>query len=155
MTTIAWDGKTLAADSQIGFRGTKFAESNKLYVWNEPELKCDFYFAATGDIVNCHKLMEYHRFGKEPHFGNFDPDETKAQGLLIKKYHSKHFVEIFYVDDSCTSIPIPADQLIALGSGKDLALGAMAAGVNSARAVEIASIYDYYTGAPVRSLNIL
>lgn len=48
----------------------------------------------------------------------------------------------------------PADGLYAIGSGDDFAIGAMYAGVDPKRAVEIAALNDVYTGSLISSLDV-
>lgn len=153
MTTIAWDGKTLATDSRISGQNEQMFSRSKIDVWYEHELKCQFYFAYAGNLPDCFKLYEFLRYGKDFNFCQ-DSDRLKVNGILIKKKIKAELIEVFYADDTGVVVPI-VDQFISFGTGSAYAMGAMAAGAHAVRAVEIASIYDAHTGGKINSVRIL
>ena len=130
MTTIAWDGETLAADGQvtssfIGQNDSKkiFTKGGKVFAF------CGTYsegygFLKRGQPIECDTIVL--EFGDK-------------SGIAI--YHEKN-----------GSHPIKAPY--AIGSGCDFAMGAMLAGCNAVDAVKIAAKLDPYTGGRINSKKI-
>lgn len=135
MTTIACDGKTVAADTQYTICERKGTVSGR-------ELKLrrgkGCIYAIAGSIVLFDTFIRWYESGAVP--------EDLPQGVVkdadyqfviftesdIISYNKHHPVPEYY------SYDIP----FAAGSGSHYALGAMCAGANSKRAVEIAGLHD-------------
>lgn len=141
MSTIVWDGTTLAADKQATNCNTRRTTSK---IWKHD----DKLLAAHGDLV-CAEAMrnwivnddmdpnKYPTFAEsdDPHFWVI----TKA-GILV--FERKPYPLVF------------EDKYIADGSGRDFAMGALAMGANAIKAVEVASKFDIYTGMGVEWLRL-
>ena len=74
--------------------------------------------------------------------------EVKCEVIAI----DKKGIVTFY-EESCCGFTLEA-PFFAIGSGYDLAMGAMAAGASAKEAIQIACKYNINTGGPVRTLNI-
>lgn len=136
MTTIATDGKTIAADS----RGT----AAEIIRCNTEE---KLVRLSDGRIVGysgtSHAARAYVAWleagGERPQItGNFS-------ALVL---HPDGSAEVHYSDDMPDRVDLPA----VLGSGGSIALGAMLAGATPAEAVAIAAQRDPFTGGEVKTM---
>lgn len=138
MTTIAYRAGLLAADSQATGGGIKDCSIVKL-ARNERGDLC----AAAGDAGFISRFLGWF-IGGEKHDV---PDRGDGnEGVIIR------------ADGSITGFDKGGDYLViapyyAVGSGRQLALGAMAAGATAAQAVEAAIKHDVYSGGPVSTLS--
>lgn len=130
MTTITWDGKTLASDSQVSCEyirqgGVKkiINKKGKSYGW-------------TGSQTTCEKFLETGS-GLAPNDVVFEIDQKSGKCL-------EHY------DDGYTVSKPPA----AIGSGKVAAMGAMLHGATAVEAVKIAIKLDPNSGGRVQSVKI-
>lgn len=128
-TTIAWDGKVLAGDSQVTQGETK-SFSPKIVRINADIIGC------AGTCKDIEKFYQWYgnRSRPKPHLSSMD-------ALVVVKG------QCYYYDEDLERISVCAPY--AIGSGKEAALGAMKAGASSQKAVEIAREIDLYTGGPV------
>ncbi len=139
MTTIAWDGTTLAADRRIS-SGTVTYSTTKIRRTDDGRL-----IGATGDFGVCGQLLDWlEHDGPRPHCQDSErwvialeimPDGT----AWMHNRDSRWLVE---------------DPFVAVGSGRDYAMATMALGHDSQRAVEIASRFDPGTGNGVDALRL-
>ncbi len=137
MTTIAANREEMAADSQ----GTR--ESGLIVSRNDRKVR-----RLAGDIVSCagneDQCLEFEAWyeagrdmaGKPDLEKDFGALVLTADGKLFKFYERGTPVEVF-------------DDFIALGSGDEIAMGAMAVGATPEEAVEAACRLNMYTGSPV------
>lgn len=138
MTTIAWDGKSVAADGQVTYGGQYIGPKS----FREIKRIDDTVYALVGSAALFDPFIKWYRDGADP----YDPlcvekDDTTA--LLV------------FQDGQClmykTNIPYP-DELHApdaWGSGCEYAIGAMMAGADAKRAVEIAAVCNPGTGGEI------
>lgn len=122
MTVIAWDGKSICADKQSTCEGMR-RTTTKLVTLEDGTV-----LGAVGNTSTCHLLRDWYISGAKTE--DF-PKEWEADLIVVKNgecfVYEKH------------SIPIKIeDPFIAFGSGKELALGAMAMGATARQAVEVA-----------------
>lgn len=138
MTTIAWDGETLAADSQV---------TDDNFVWQHADKKIfkirDFYLATAGDADQCMKFLDWF---KNRDISKF-PDGMDDVTVLVV---GPKVCDLY----GNGAIPTPIKPPFAIGSGSACAMGAMLAGAKARRAVQIASKLCKYTGGPVRTVKI-
>lgn len=144
MTTIAWDGKTVAADSlktiRDGFerRAGSFQKIKRVG---------DIVYAITGSAALFDPLIEWH---KEGAFRNKMP----------KDKHDGYSALLVFSEGRCfcytTDIGYPEELFApdAFGSGSDYALGALHAGVDAARAVQVAMICNPQTGGEIQVVDL-
>lgn len=144
MTVIAWDGRILAADKQVTMNGIKFSTTKLKYLGNGD------YAAMAGDINCCLAMMEWYKDGadrdKFPQLGNGNDNSSLL--LVIRNNLSA-----VYYENSPFAVNVE-DRKIAFGCGRDLALGAMAAGAGAFEAVKIACQFDIHCGVGCDWVNI-
>jgi len=140
MTTIAWDGKTLAVDSRATSDGYVMTDKcKKLYTG------VGQYVAAAmcGDEAEAVDMMDWLRTGgKAP--------ECK-EGVIIVAVMEDGTAHKF---TGGIETPIKVQVPYADGSGWIVALASMDAGLNAVEAVKAARKRDIYTGGPVKSFKI-
>ena len=135
MTTVAFDGKSLAADSQTttgSIRGTtvKIAKN-----------KAGFLVAGSGDLCVIKQWLNWVLDGMPP---ERQPEHCRESNIIVVDPRGR--VTVF--EDNAVALSPPRKQW-ALGTGSDIALGAMAAGADARQAVKIACKLDVYSGGRV------
>jgi ATP-dependent protease HslVU (ClpYQ) peptidase subunit len=138
MTTIATDGKSMAADGRTTAGNTVVdATTRKLHRLADGRI-----VGMCGNSQDGPAFLEWLRSGGDkPKLGeNFGALVLTPRGR-IEKY-----------EDSCIAIPRKPPQ--ATGSGMDFALGALDAGATPDQAVRIAAKRDIYTGGKITTLAI-
>lgn len=131
MTTIATDGNTIAADTQISGRWKNSVRAQKIF-----DINGDIV-GISGELAECHSFLEWYEKGEpandKPNIeeGSIDIMVLTADGKCYHYYHKLRPCEV--------SVPY------AVGSGSEFAMGAMACGASPREAVEIAASLDPYT----------
>ena len=138
MTVIAWDGSVLATDKQATSSGLR-QTATKLRRING--CMC----AVTGDWDRAQAVFEWFARGAKPEdYPEFQKNNDDWVGMLVVHPDNK------VVKYERVPYPYPIeDTPFAIGSGREYALGAMAAGCNAVQAVHIASRYDAGCGLGV------
>lgn len=140
MTTIAWDGKTLAADSQMTRSGIQYGEVNKIV-----KLSDGRYFACCGKSTDTVLVVEWlnERKPKEK------PEVDDGFAAIIVDTSTGVATELYYdlIEDYCPPIA-------AQGSGWHIALTAMTLGKSAVEAVETAIQLDVYSGGKVNFVRV-
>lgn len=166
MTTIAYKDYILAADTQGNWRDTP-TEVSKIYkvqgfgddavylagsgvLWRILEIvkQCEGMSderSASVGRVSLWKYIALHFYDK--HF-DAKPNETPSC-LLIQAVTGN----VLWLEGPRFSAVTFNRGYVALGSGAEYAMGAMAAGVDAIKAVEIAIDHDVHTGGVVESVN--
>lgn len=168
MTTIAFRDGILAADTQGNWRDTP-THVSKIYkvhdhgsdavyldgsgvLWRIREIvkQCEA-IADDGNFVHKHRQQGLwkaiaHKFYDKHH--DAKPDETPSC-LLIQAGTGN----VLWLDGPRFSAVTFNRGYVALGSGADYAMGAMAAGADAVQAVQIAIDHDVHTGGVVESVN--
>jgi ATP-dependent protease HslVU (ClpYQ) peptidase subunit len=143
MTTIAWDGRYLAADGQRTF-GDRIAGTD----FRKIVVKGVFIYAFTGMTPMMDVMIAWHQEGADPEklpLG-WDKDEggwtlVVVDGNGLGKY-----------SDGCPYLErLPAPW--AFGAGQEYAIGAMRAGADARRAIEIVSEICYHTGGTIQVVD--
>jgi ATP-dependent protease HslVU (ClpYQ) peptidase subunit len=139
MTTIAWDGKTLAADKQSTW-GTTPVPTTKIFFKNDT----GHIYGAAGckdDVMKFFAWME-----------DTMPEDNKPVlsddfcGIIIEDG------AIFQVNKGLILHRIHR-KTWAIGSGADYALGAMAMGADAKDAVDVATQLDINTGLGIETIE--
>lgn len=135
MTTIAWDGRTLAADRQATI-GTLKRTTRKIWC------VCDKLVAFVGDSDQVLELLHWMRRGAGP--TDFPEHQRRGDSdNRIVVITSDRRIQVY----ERTPFPIEfGDKHFAMGSGRDFALGAMAMGATAREALQVASNLDCGTG---------
>ena len=141
MTTVAFDGKTLAADT-LACWGT--TPSYRTKIWRTPKNKRWKAIGIAGNTYNVLPVADFicGRTTKKP-----KQFENDGMIMLVDKQN-----KLWMMDGQ--QVPVEAPMRFAMGSGGDFALGAMAAGKTAAEAVAIAATLDVNTGGKVDEISM-
>lgn len=146
MTTIATDGRTVAADSLI----TNGRSCVELY--NQPKIyhEADRVFAASGDIYMVEPMIRWYlKSPKCPDVKAF-PTHRTEDSCQIWIFEDGQLYEITSNFPHKLQIQAPT----AMGSGHHYARGAMVLGHSPAEAVWAASVWDPGTGGDIVSFEL-
>jgi hypothetical protein len=151
VTTIAWDGKSLAADTLMGLNGIP-REATKIW-----KLPLNRLLGCSGDYQDGLLVKEYLL---DPGTEKEKPKlEDNFNAILIEK---KVFAtedgeafeyKIYKLESKLIPIPIK-EQHMAIGCGRDFAFAAMHLGCSASSAIEVAMAFDIYTGGKIDVLTI-
>lgn len=136
MTTIAWDGKTLAADTLS--TGTFNRRVTKIW-----ELRPGVYFGGCGFYSDVYEVMVWLKYRKQEDI----PEVKEFVGILIEKGKA------YRIEENLVEFPILEDYH-AIGSGASFAITAMYLGLSAEQAVDIASKFDEATGGYVMTISV-
>lgn len=141
MTTVAWDGTTLAGDTQGVINGYTLARTQKIF-----RLANGALFGGSGryeDILEARDWLD-HPEGPKPAIAADDGFSC----LLVTPEGG-----VFRLESRLMCSPI-YEPYAAVGSGRDFALAAMALGRTAAQAVVLAMQFDVCTGGLVEQLTV-
>ncbi|MEY4760671.1 MAG: hypothetical protein RLZZ200_527 [Pseudomonadota bacterium] len=140
MTTVAWDGHTLAADSQVTF-GNLVGHCTKAVKLEDGRL-----LASSGFAEDHFQVKQWLETGglrgprhEDPEQPVLDKDYT---GILIDGDGA------WVIQSNLIRWPLPRKHW-AIGSGRDFAIAAMHLGRTAAEGVAIACEFDANTALPV------
>ena len=145
MTTIAWDGKTLAADGQvtIGDSGIMTLKRQKIF----KKIGIFDVLAFAGSLEPVEEFLEW---AKNPEEG------VPPEGEYTVIFVVDGVLAFSHMTTPITnSITIGKGEIDAWGSGANFAIGAMHAGKTAIQAVNIAIKCDAFTGGKVRSVRVV
>ena len=137
MTTVAWDGSSLAADRLVTENGARVGYVDKVRRTSDNRL-----LAGSGSVASMKVLMNWVEDGGDR--PNPWPEDAEVMEVLPNgrvRCHEKGGV----VDMD------PGPQV--LGSGGRFAQAAMACGKTAQEAVSIAILFDVYSGGDVVSVD--
>lgn len=147
MTTAAFDGRFMAADTQ-GDNNGLFMPTKKIYRAE------GFTFAGAG---RSDQLVRFYRKIKEMNFAeilahghpDYDDEDHVFGAIIVPKGNPKlaHYMA------GSVWLRIERD-FHAIGSGRDFAIAAMACGKTALQAVEIACQFDTNTGGEVDWVDV-
>ena len=138
MTTIAYDGKTFAADRQTTFGGTPVA-TPKIVKGKFKGEEC--FIGTSGEVEVCTAIEDWIKSGCKGKLSLGDNPQVSAM-IVVKSG------DVYFMSGSTFAHKMGKTKW-AIGSGADYALGAMYAGKSAKEAVEIASQLDTGTGLGV------
>lgn len=130
MTTVAWDGKVLAADRRLSFGSIQGAEVTKIVKNKKGEL-C----GAAGTMTLADGFRRWFLAGKKGKPPALEMHGETATAFIVKTDKTI----VFY--DPCGWFEFTSDKF-AIGSGQDVALGAMDRGADAVEAVQAACRLD-------------
>jgi hypothetical protein len=148
MTTIAWDGKTLAADS-CSWSGGCRRRVRKVFKVKSPAGR-QFLVAFAGDGSFALAVLEWMRGNKE----RPDPlafmtvEDTQNQCALVIDQK----LRVWQLGATLVYSRM-RERIYAFGAGQDVAWGALEAGATSAQAIRIAMKRTDYAGIGVDSVS--
>lgn len=135
MTTICWDGETLAADSQSTTGSTR-GKAVKI-----AKNKAGFLVAGAGEFAVVKHWMRWVLNGM---LVDDQPQTAAKSDIVIIEPRGR---AVMFCGNAISQ-PLPRKQW-AWGSGSDYALGAMAMGADARQAVAVARKLDIYTGGRI------
>lgn len=145
MTVIAWDHKIVCADS----RGTDSAGGIMV---------CDKLFRVSRGPHKGHVLATSGHDTAGMKFVEWWVDPKKEQPKI--QFEEELFTicvftpdGAFYADDHCVLVPFQKGPY-AIGSGADVAIGAMSMGASPAKAVRIACRWNAFCGLPIQTMRL-
>jgi hypothetical protein len=141
VTTIAWDGRTLAADRQANSNGSR-RRVHKI-------IDCGaFWYGSCGQMDEIARVAEWLSQMEEP-----PPvfDGCNLYGIVVRKCDAC----AFFVEGKTVCLAPILDRVMATGSGGEYARAAMELGKTAAQAVEFAARFDLGTGLGVDSVQVL
>ena len=134
MTTIATDGKSVAADGQ-STSGDMVTSTSSVKLTRLPD----------GSIVGgCGELSPMRRAINCLHAPDAHPDDFTGEFTLVRLFSDGRIVTY----EGCL-FPFELPAPVAIGSGREFAMGAMLAGKGPKQAVEIAAQRDVYSGGNI------
>jgi len=142
MTTIAWTGDEVAADT-LGTVSDLIQQSpTEKLIKHKGVIYC-----LTGDFAQCLAVVDWLKCGADlsavPEF----LDEPGFDILVIKDSATGHiFANSFH--------PYPVSPPVTLGTGHQIALGAIMAGATAHQAVEHACRVDVNSGPPIMKMKV-
>ena len=144
MTVIVWDGKALAADRQATENGvlhtmTKIKKITK-------GKKKGWLIGNAGVAASGALLMAWFESGAEPSQFPYEYQKTEGLHAALLAISPEGVIHKF------EHLPIPIvfeDDFYAMGSGKDMAMGALAMGADAAQAVEIVCTLETECGVGI------
>ena len=137
MTTIVWDGRTLAADTLATANGLR--DNRNVKIWRHGQA----LVGACGDQAACHKFRQWVIDGMA---GNNPFHDADGNGIVVTKDRALCF--------GTHGAWVVSEPFYSLGSGYQIALGALAMGATARKAVEIAARYDTMTGGDITELHL-
>jgi len=146
MSCVAWDGHTLAADRQGTSGGNKTTVTKITAVQDGKML---YAVAFVGLHTAGLRMLEWFAEGaEEEEFPNITDDGDTLTSLIVA---SKKGLVVY---EQCPTPILFRDKLQAWGSGASVALGALAMGADSKKAVEIACKFDIYCGMGIDAITV-
>jgi len=152
MTVIAWDGKTLAVDSQVSDSTGYKQAADKIWRFEYGDEKPDALLAVFGVLAHGAPLVEWFKSGATPSDYPFPASTVNefvgtslvvVSGNQVMEYGASPYPDIQ---------PISVKQ--AWGSGGQMALGAMLAGYTAVQAAQLSCKHITTCGGPVKSMTM-
>lgn len=140
MTTVAYKNGVIAGDTQITGNGTRMGFATKIGRRN------GILYGASGSLSIAQDFLAWvagGMVGEPPSMSG--PFDGYGNGMVAWGPHVVTF-------NRC-GIDVIRAPYFAIGSGWELALGAMAAGKSAEQAIKIAMLHDTHTGGKVMSLR--
>ena len=141
MTTIAYDGTSVAVDSRVS-RGGLPMKGNKAH-----RLKDGSMLFACGNLNDALRVVRWF-------------NETGGKGAPVELTDTDDFSAIFVrkgkvyrMSAGVELIPVPG-KFDAIGSGRDFAIAALDLGYDAEFALKLAAKWDIYTGGSIRVFRV-
>jgi ATP-dependent protease HslVU (ClpYQ) peptidase subunit len=142
MTTICYDGLTLAADRQCNSDGAR-RTITKIFRIGDLRVGC------CGSAARGVEMVEWVRRGRlAAEYPKFQNEDDWVNMVVIEGDHVLQYQRSPYP-------MVMQDSTYACGSGRDYALAAMHCGRSAAEAVMVASVFDSSTGVGIDAIGPL
>lgn len=145
-TTVCWDGHILAADSQSSMGHHKTLSARKIARSDVRHASV----AVAGNALKAHLVIQYFLENADP-LSSLELGQPKDEDDLVYilvVYDSG--IALFYGGDLQTISSI--EPPFAMGTGGDIALGAVLAGKTAVQALEYSRDHDIFTGGAIKSI---
>lgn len=155
MTTIVFDGTSLAADGIAIDAGTK--HPMKKIIKGKHRTKGAYVAAGYGNCQVSTRLHEWYRTGAKPELYPEMPDQNEDcnfAGLVVIEDVGVSPKVYEYVSSGSERFTYEHVPKWAWGTGRNYALGAMAMGANARQAVEVAIVFDPHSGGEVSVVDV-
>ena len=144
MTTIAFDGKTMACDTRVTCGDTFCNTDTKIY-------ESDAYVIGVAGDAGCGVML-----AQVSNILNMRTYEYDFQAIVYEKYTKRIFQVSFDKKWESNSFVVPiTDSYSAAGSGAPYALAAMECGYSAHGGVAVASKFDLNTGGKIITKQLL
>lgn len=144
MTTIAWDGKTLASDSRVTENNCLISENyNKTKSFKHKNKK--YLVGVAGSM--CQGERFFHWIQKNGFDINDPPRLEDMEALVVSKDG------VWCYEGSSQGYVTLTDEFVAIGSGTYIALAGMRIGLSAEESVLLASQVDLGTNDKIRTLT--
>lgn len=142
MTIVAWDGHYVVSDSGA-FRGSLRCARGETKI----KVVGDVVYAFTGTQLLFEPMLKWHAGGAQ--LDKVPKAEGDNSSMLIVFEKGRCF--LFAID-----LPYPDEMYAptAWACGREFAIGAMAAGMDARRAVEIAIEHEVWLGGPIQVIDL-
>lgn len=143
MTTCIWDMNRLYTDSLVS--DYYIREIQKYRILKDGKYKGNLVFGA-GDLYTLNLVWDWleNDVTEKPIIKD---DDDKFTSVMVTQYN-----ELYIFDHKLCLVKVP-NQRIVIGSGYEYVMGALAAGADARRAIEIACMYDSASGGNIQELN--
>lgn len=143
MTTVAYRDGVMAADTLVSSGDILRGETSKLWRMADGSLLGLCGQAGFGDVIVAW-LHGGANYGERPVI----PDDANMWGLWVRPDGT-----VYAMSSRLVLAPVEA-TFHAIGSGNELALGAMSMGASAEEAVEVAARFDLYTGGRIDKIAL-
>jgi hypothetical protein len=143
MTTIVYKNGVLAADRQINWKNKIFAQATKIFI-NQ-----NIAYGMCGTITACGEFAKFingFEFDKEI----FHKEDHKDFDAIVIDVKTR---EVSIYDTSLIKETMEA-EFFCLGSGGDIAIGALLMGATPRQAIECAAKIDQSTGDQINEIYL-
>ena len=140
MTTIACDGKVMAADSRQVGSYIHPVDCKKIFKFK------NYVIGFAGELDAIKQFLDWFKLGAD------EKQWSISENAQVEALVSDGSGDLYHY---CTSpTPVYCGRMAAIGSGGDFAMAAMLAGANARRAVSIAAELDINTGGKIITRKI-
>jgi hypothetical protein len=143
MTVIAWDGTTLAADKQANYAGVALTVTKVFRLDN------DRLAAICGCGAHGMAILDWLRDNGD--LASYPRPNGDDQVALVLVVHRTG--EVWYYEYGGYRTPLHESVPLAMGAGRDAAMGALRMGADAKRAVEVANALCTDCGQGVDTLR--
>lgn len=151
MTTIAYRDGILAADSQCQAGSRILGSVRKIELIDTEPVRL---VAAAGNLDKCRLFLDWQRNGglmtDRPDLRALSDNDEDFEAFVV--YQTAPDI-IHTYETNCIACPVSIKKFYAIGSGAQIAIGALEMGAPAQLAVSIATRYDLYTGGSTELLR--
>lgn len=157
MTTVAYRSGIMAADSRCTAHKTVVGRIRKIYRLSNGGL---YGHSGSADFRSILELVDKIKSPKFlPSVKEIAATQCEARGILVFPRGQAFYLDVDQESKSGAdrwtgSIVEISEDFAAVGSGSDIALGALAHGASAERAVGIACRFDVDSGTPVMTMML-